>query len=556
MKNKIMLLIVVCCLLFNIKNVSAARLEREFIDNAWAFRYRDNKVYTYGQLNIKRLDGKIGYCIESDVNIYEENYSSTEDWSITGYTNQDKEKMQLYAYYGYEYPGHNNIKYYMATQELIWLLSKDEMIKWTKEDNSSSEVIDVSSEKNEILSLISKHNVIPSFNRQTYKTTAYDTMMITDTNNVLKNYDNDQNISYSSNRFYLNVKNKKITINFSEKSILQDKTKVFYTSDNKSQKIAVLGNPNLNKAVVYVEPVNVSIKIRKLDYDSKELIVDSGIKIKLKGVDNNTEIGPITFTNGIARATIPAGTYSVIELSTSSGYSLNTSCPWFNVTVDDKDFTYDFYNKKIKGKVRIKKTDELGNYLEGTVFNIYDINDNLVDSIVTTKEEYDESKELDLGDYYVKEISSLNGYKIDNKVYNAKLEYFNENTPIVYKDIESINEKIKCDITIISTDEDNNEINSKHEIHDKNDNIIYSGNDKEIKLDYGEYYLIQTEVPNGYKLNDKKISFKVSDDSCLTNIKIINKKVNMPITSTSINVLSVLFLIISCGIFRYYKKNN
>lgn len=56
-------------------------------------------------------------------------------------------KMELIAYYGYEYPGHNNLKkYYMATQELIWLFSEDTVV-WKQNRDFSSETLNVEGEK-------------------------------------------------------------------------------------------------------------------------------------------------------------------------------------------------------------------------------------------------------------------------------------------------------------------------------------------------------------------------------------------------------------------------
>ena len=539
-----------------INKADASTLEREYIDNVWSFHYREGKVHTYGQLNIKHIDGSIAYCIQPDRRIDGLYYTATDNWSVSTYNDDVKNKMQLYAYYGYQYPGHNNIKYYMAAQELIWLFSNDEVIRWTKENYSASEEIDISKEKNEILSLVSKHNVLPSFSSNSISAVANRNYELVDTNNVLSSYDNDYNLTYKNNSTSVSVKNEKITINFKKKSILSDKTLVYLPDDNSSQRIAVFGNPNLPEVKVNIVPETVAVTIHKKDLYTKKDIKSEDNILRITNVDTNEIVGEYNFVNGKETIYLKPGKYMIEEIKASFGYAVNKTCTFFETTLFDKSNLINFYNIPVTGKIRIKKTDEDGNYLVGTVFNIYDENNEIVDIITTTKNEYDESEELELGNYTIKEEKSLYGYKIDNKVYNAKLEYVDQNTPIIYKNIESINEKIKCNFTFIGTDEESNKLNIKYQIYDEKDNLIYEGTEEKIELPYGKYYLTEKDVPNGYKLNNEKVFFEVSDKACGSCIRISNKKVNMPITSTTIDIISILLLMINCGIYKIYKKYN
>ena len=43
------------------------------------------------------------------------------------------EKIQLYGYYGYNYPGHENLRYRAAAQSLIWEATGGQIIEfWTE----------------------------------------------------------------------------------------------------------------------------------------------------------------------------------------------------------------------------------------------------------------------------------------------------------------------------------------------------------------------------------------------------------------------------------------
>lgn len=551
MKNKkYLLLLVVLIILFKINNASAVTLQRNFHD-VWSFHYRNGKVWTYGQLNVKNIDGKLGYCIEPDSAINTNNYTSYEDWSLSGYSEEIKEKMKLYAYYGYKYPGHDDIKYYMATQELIWLFSDDEEIKWTTEDHSDSTQISIEKEKNEIQKLVDSHNILPSFSNNTFMWPLGSHKDIIDTNNVLNSYESNPSYPINSNKISVDFNGKNVTVLLTQKKLLYDKTLV-YKSDIKSQRIATFGNPKLNSCKFYLATVRKKVTIYKKDKETNEIIKNKGNKIKITNLEDQEE-KTYEFVDGKIETFLIPGNYSIAELSASEGYLKSDKCITFELRYDSNE-SLDYYNEPAKGRIKIKKVDLEDNILPGCIFNIYDKNKKVVDTIITTEKEYDESKLLPLGKYYIKEAAALNGYRADNNFYEVELKYKDDKT-IVIEELDLINEKIKCLTTFIGTDEVGNRFNISYNIYDTNDNLIYSGNDESVELEYGDYYLVETKVPNGYILNKEKIKFSVSDDSCQTAINILNKKVNMPITSSkNMNLLYLIIFIINVCIYKKTRK--
>ena len=72
-------------------------------------------------------------------------------------------------------------------------------------------------------------------------------------------------------------------------------------------------------------------------------------------------------------------------------------------------------------------------------------------------------------------------------------------------------------------------------------------------LEYGKYYMKEESVPSGYILNDEKIEFSVNDLECLSDIKVVNKKSIMPVTSSAKLNIGLSGLII-LGVLYVFKK--
>ena len=583
MKKKILVVLFVVFLsLFKINTVYAAEndsiLNREFIPNVWSFHYRNGKVWTYGQLNIKHINGKIGYCIEPESAVNSNVYNSSTDWSISKYSEYVKKRMELYAYYGYQFEGHQTIRYYMATQELIWSFSDDEKIIWTTEDHSDSQKINVQAEKNEIVRLANKHNLIPSFSNLSYKYNVGDKVNLEDTNYALNGYAIKTDINYSVRDYILSFtvpKRNRVDMLLVPKGRSYDQT-IVYSCNFRSQRIATFGvpdNPKSNLSLTII-PDKIKVKVNKKDSETKNLITDAGNIIKIKNLDkneyvklNNSEETPVG-TDGTVSIYLEDGNYEIEEVHASNGYSINKEKVTFkvdkNLELDNDIYNVDFYNNKIYGKIKIKKVNELNENLEGCKFEIYDKDMKLVDTLVTTKNEYDESVKLELGEYYVKEVETLNGYILDNKVYKVNLDYENDEKEIVFKTLNLTNKKIRCDLLVVTSYEDNKPLSGVTvNIYDSSKKIVYTkttDENGEIKIDditYGDYYLKQVSVPNGYELNDETISFKVNDDNCLSKISMKNNKVNMPKTTTkNIDIISLIILFINVGIIKFVKKVN
>ncbi len=465
-------LILTTIFLVGIKGVKAetVNVTQQFVDNVWSFHYRNGSVWTFGNLPYNYANGKLVYCIQPDARITTNSYNVYSDFTMSGYSDQVRRQMELISYYGYGYPGHNTLKYYMATQELMWLLSPDESIKWTTGNTDDTPTIDVSYEKNEIQRLVKNHNVKPSFAEKTYHVDIDQGQIIEDKNRDLDRYDivsvDGLNYRVEGNKIIITTNNiGDYNFKLVPKQNYNDKTYIYDNFSTRTQTLASFGKPELKE---------YSFKMRIYPH----------------------------------------------------------------------------------GDIEINKINEEGEKLDGVEFEIYDESNKLKETLIT-KDGYAKSKILPLGNYIIKEKKELYGYEKDNTEYKVSITRNGEN--FIHEKLDVVNKKIKCEITYITTSEDE-KIDAEFNIYDKEGNVVYKGKTVDgkasVKLPYGDYTIKEISVPNGYKLNDKEISFSVNDISCASTMSVNNEKVVMPITSTENNYSYLLLLLFDLGGLIYVKKNG
>ena len=404
--------------IFGIKGVKAnvgdhVSLTKVDIDNVWSYHYRNGSMWSYGQLPFRYANGKLVYCIQPDVRISTNDYIIY-DFNRSGYNEEAKKQMELISYYGYKYDKHNDLKYYIATQDLIWRLSNDEDIKWTIGGEYDRE-IDISKEKNEILDLISKHNVLPDFNDSINEVKVNEKKEFIDSNNVLNNYDieysGDIDVVKENNKLIITPKKQgEYTINFIHKKNYDSGTFLYDNFNTLTQSVAIFGSPTLINGSMKIICNSVDVDINKKDNDSKELITDLGNKIKIKNLEDNTYIDTYEFNDGKLSLTLKEGKYRIEETSSSYGYSINEGLD-FIISKDDIHKDIDFFNKKVKCEIVVFSIS--GEIKLDSDFEVYDLEDNLIYKGRTINGEA--KFELEYGNYNIKEVSVPDGYIINEK---------------------------------------------------------------------------------------------------------------------------------------------
>ena len=197
------------------------------------------------------------------------------------------------------------------------------------------------------------------------------------------------------------------------------------------------------------------IKVIKVDQDNNEVKL-KGVEFKVYDEDKNLVDTLITDENGEAtskRLRIDKK-YTVQESKTLENYVLNETPQTVTLTQDQiTDLTFE--NELIKGYIRVTKVSKEDNKyngdkketrLENAKFEVYDKENNLVDTLITDENGEATTKELLKGYYKILEIDSPDYYILTDEVFEAEIVKHQE---IV--DVEIENDNVDIDIEVNKT---------------------------------------------------------------------------------------------------------
>lgn len=538
--KKILFFIIIMFFAITKVNVKASEvtLVKERIDDVYCYYYDDNfGKYRFFYVDKYLLGENYGYCIQLGKKIEGNIYSYTTSFDDANISNSDLEYIKLVSYYGYDYPGHKTDKYYIATQELIWSRLSNVQMKWVV-NLDPNDLFEIQNEKDVILNLVSNHYTKPSFDNNTVDIVKGEKITLTDTNNVISNYKSDSNyIKINGNSITIdgNIDVDKVTLT---KNVTTDKVFLLYTNGN-SQKMMSSGKVEPVTSKINLNILSGSVTIHKKDIETGDNPQGDG---SLKGAKYN-----LYDSSGILKGTfitgkkekidnLSPGKYYLKEIEPSIGYQLDDNIYNIIIEKDNLDIEVTVYEKIIKRRVDIFKSyasSDTGLLTpeEGVVFEVYNKDNILIDSLVTDKDGFT-SIYLPYGFYTLKQITSSEGYEKIEDYHIIINEY--DDRPI-YKLFT--NAEIKSRIKIIKKDFETKEIitnsDAKFKIYDVKNNKFISfkityPEEKTIdtfevkdgifitpeELSPGTYRLFEVdEKMNGYLYNDEGIEFKIGESS-------------------------------------------
>lgn len=583
-------------------------LSREYKDGYYYVMSGDN-YYRSFEIPFYTLDDKIVYCIEPGTKINVWNYVGKYGFDNSPHNDEINSKLELIGHYGYGYFGNNTLNYRIATQALIWEITGNKEVEFFTKQYGYGEVIDVSKEQEEIMKLVNNHYIKPSFDNQNIIDNINEEIILTDTNNVLEGYeiyDDGGNLTrIEGNKLYiklLTLSNSKIELR--RKKYDEEKTVIFVGEDNISQKVGMFRVEEQISSVINLNVIGAKVKIKKVDSETKENIQIGDIKFKIKNLDTNEYICENeacifeTDNNGIVTTkSVVVGNFQIEELENQelNNYLWNNKPLKFtidkNSKINDNVYEVEFENTRVKGKIEINKIGEkltldnnTYNYaeipLENVIYGLYaneDIyvldkikykKDELVNKLITDKFGYASSDNLELGKYYIKEISSSSGNLVDNTKYSFELKYQDKYTNTVLINLELKNVLPKGKLEFIKTD-----LDTGYPIKDTLIEIYDSTNNKIIYSDYtdefgkitifdfplGKYYIKEKESATGYEKTDEIINFELTEDNEIVKLGLTNKII-IKVPDTMINeinttiLIGLIFMIVGIGWYLYAKK--
>ena len=601
--------------------VHASHLDLVPIDGVYSSQHNMNNG-SYFSSNQKKyyMDGKIVYCVEPGAPIFTNYYDGVLDLYSSDINSDIIDRISLIGYFGYDYPGHNSDKYFMAAQELIWETVGNNEVHFTTGINNTGNLVNIDYEKNEIMSLVNRYSVKPSFDSELVSGTYGDKFMLIDSNNVLSDYEVKSGNAY--------IDGDKLFVSFDKlgsDSVLlsrkkyDDLSSVFYM-DSSSQDFMFLRAYEVD-SVVYLESY---IPRNKVIIDKKGMVLEgynNSFIFGLRGLsdihfglyasndiyeDNNLvymkdELIEELITNDgiVSSSLLPNGDYYLKEISTIDGFVLDNTI--YNIHFDNSEkevFEYmvNLENDRQKIFLNLSKNGEVfdsivcdsGSYsnvpLSGIKFGLYNSNDiynvdgelivsrdTLIKELVTNNSgDINEELSIPLGTYYLKELETIDGYSLDDNIYEFNVSKGSGGDIKIMVTREPIlNKLIKSRLVINKIDEFGNRLKgASFRLFDSSDNLIYegttdiNGNISISNLGYGRYYFYEVSAPYGYVTDGRIYEVFVNTDDDLIEVSVLNNR--MPITNDiydipkKFSMVGLGFGLLSLSfatIYEKYKKN-
>lgn len=193
---------------------------------------------------INSTNGNLVYCIEPGVLLKDGTFNEYHNPGEINIKMSEEEwqTVQKIAYFGYGYQDHTDIKWYAATQFMIWdYLLKDRGEIYFLDDNNQKINL-YTNEINAIQKELNNYPSMPSFSGvsvPTYHTKINEELVLEDKNNILNQITitNDQELSYEIKDNNLKITPNKFGhyyINFKKEFSLGTSPKIYYNGDSQT----------------------------------------------------------------------------------------------------------------------------------------------------------------------------------------------------------------------------------------------------------------------------------------------------------------------------------
>ena len=221
----------------------------------------------------------------------------------------------------------------------------------------------------------------------------------------------------------------------------------------------------------------------------------------------------VTDENGIAMITndkMGEGTYFVQEIKAPTGYILDDSV--HTVFIHDGEVkTLTLFNEQPGGLTILKVDAETNRVLSGAEFKLFTLDYTLLGTDATGADGYIRIKNLEPGYYFIQETDAPDGYTVDSEYKRVEIKAF-EVTTLTWPNSQ------KASMTIRKVDKETQQPlgGAEFEVRTMDGTLVKivetdsSGVATVVGLDEGYYKVKETAAPEGYLLNEKVYTVKIT----------------------------------------------
>lgn len=289
-------------------------------------------------------------------------------------------------------------------------------------------------------------------------------------------------------------------------------------------------------------PIIGSVELTKVDKDYPDNHLTGAVFELYADVDANgeldTEVDTLIrelteYEGGIYCAEgLRYGHYLVREKTAPEGFLLDENVYAFAITEDgqcqviENEAGVGFADQVMMGRISICKTDKkTGDKLVGAGFRVCDLEGNTV-AEAKTGEDGIVTFELRYGEYTVAEYEAPEGYVLDDTPYAFSITEDGQTLSV-----DMSNTKITGKLVISKVDADTQKLlpDAGFRIYaaDGKTVLMEGRTDKkgvcEFELEFGKYFYQEFDAPDGYKIDDTKYEFSITEDGKIISVVMTNQ---------------------------------
>lgn len=280
--------------------------------------------------------------------------------------------------------------------------------------------------------------------------------------------------------------------------------------------------------------ITSEVQLIKVDTLTNQPLADADFTITCKaGFSKGETYNLKSDSNGIIKATLKFGKYSIVEVKAPTGYVLNTTPIDFAITENGQNIELKMTNERIKGNIQLVKVDTstgkplsnaqfiitcLDGFAEGQTFNLTSSTRGII------------TAELDYGKYQIDEIKAPTGYVLNPNPIQFEVT---ENGQLIK--VEMKNDRIKSNIELIKIDSQTGKplANAQFRItclegFSKGKTYDLVSDENGIirqELEYGKYVINEVKTPTGYVMINEPINFDITENGQRVELNMSNSRI-------------------------------